>query len=104
MVHKLNNNSLSTKKINTVENIWKSKEEITQIRPVFSLIFSQNTGLYEKYVQTLVTRTFSHFKTPRSSLQNTRPHLVFSTPLDIWESEEVVLLVFELLEYLTFYM
>ena len=46
--------------------IWKSEEKITQIRLAFSLIFLQNTGLFEKNVQTLIRRTSSDFKTPRS--------------------------------------
>ena len=43
----------STKKINTVENVQKSEEEITymHIRPVFSwLAFSQNAASLEKNV------------------------------------------------------
>ena len=37
--------------INTSENVWKSDEEITSIRPALSLIFSQSTGLFHKYVK-----------------------------------------------------
>ena len=64
---------------------------------IFSLIFSQNTGSFKKYVRTLVRRTSSDFKTPQSSFKNTRLRLAFSTPLGVWKSEEVLLLVFELL-------
>ena len=64
---------------------------------IFSLIFSQNTGSFKKYIQTLVRRTSSDFKTPQSSFKNTRLRLAFSTPLGVWKSEEVLLLVFELL-------
>ena len=56
-----------------------------------------NTGSFKKYIQTLVRRTSSDFKTPQSSLKNTRLRLVFSTPLGVWKSEKVLLLlVFEL--------
>ena len=61
------------------------------------MIFSQNTGLFEKYVQPLVKKTYSDFKTPRSSSKNTRVRLVFSTPLGVWKSEKVLPLVFEFL-------
>ena len=60
-------------------------------------IYSQNTGSFEKNVQTLERRTSSDFKTPRSLLKNTWLRLVFSTLLRVWKSEEVLLLVFELL-------
>ena len=45
-----------------------------------------NTGSFKKYSQysqTLVRRTSSDFKTPQSSLKNTRLRLVFSTPLGV---------------------
>ena len=60
------------------------------------MIFSQNTGSFKKYIQTLV-RSSSDFKTPQSSLKNIRLRLVFSNPLDVWKWEEVLPLVFELL-------
>ena len=63
------------------------------------MISSQNTGSFEKNVQTLERRTSSDFKTPRSLLKNTRLRLVFSTLLRVWKSEEVLLLVFELLPH-----
>ena len=52
-------------------------------RRAFSLIFSQNTGSFEKYVEKLVRRTSSDFKTPRSSLDtcSTRLRLVFAVIL-----------------------
>ena len=49
-------------------------------------------GSFKKYIQTLVRKTSSDFKTPQSSLKNTRLRLVFSTPLGVWKSEEVLLL------------
>ena len=36
-----------------------------------------NTGSFKKYIQTLVRRTSSDFKTSQSSLKNTRLRLVF---------------------------
>ena len=57
------------------------------------LIFSQNTDLCEKYVQTLVRRTSSDFKTLRSSLK----YSASPCALNVWKSEEVPLTVIELL-------
>ena len=34
----------STKKDNTVENVWKLEEEITKIRPAVSLVLSPNSA------------------------------------------------------------
>ena len=42
-----------------------------------------NIGSFKKYIQTLVRRTSSDFKTPQSSLKNTQLRLVFSTPLGV---------------------
>ena len=44
------------------------------------MISSQNTGSFEKNVQTLERRTSSDFKTPRSLLKNTRLRIFDSSP------------------------
>ena len=33
-----------TKKVSSVDDVWKSEEEITETRPTFTSIFSRNTG------------------------------------------------------------
>ena len=55
---KIYNKNASANKINTMEEVWKSEEEMT--------------GSFKKYVQTLVRRTSSDFKTPQSSLKEGR--------------------------------
>ena len=71
-----------SKKINTVENVWQSKEEITKIRSAFSSIFSQNTGSFEKYVQTLTIPLISkHLEVSPNIL------ILLSTPLGVWKSK-----------------
>ena len=74
-----------------MEEVW---------RPFFFLDFlAKYWFVYcKKYIQTLVRRNSSDFKTLQSSLKNTRLRLVFSTPLGVWKSEEVLPLVFELFE------
>ena len=44
------------------ENRRKKLHKLGQL--AFSLIFLQNTDLFEKYIQTLVRRTSSNFNTP----------------------------------------
>ena len=44
-----------------------------------------NTGSFKKYIQTLVRTTSSDFKTPQSSLKNTRLRLVFEL-LSVFEN------------------
>ena len=79
-----------TKKINSVDDVWKSEEEITKTRLNVTSIFLRNTALFEKYVQIFVSRTSFDFKTPRLC------HAI-STLHGVWKSEEVLLLVFEVL-------
>ena len=58
-----------TKKISCIDDVWKSEEEITKTKLNFTSIFLRNTGQFENYVQTLVSRTSSDLKTPRSLLK-----------------------------------
>ena len=46
-----------TMKIRSMDDVWKSEEEITKTRLKFTLIFCKNTGQLEKYIQTLLSRT-----------------------------------------------
>ena len=52
-----------------MNDVWKSEEEVTYIKPNFSQIFWRNRQYFEKYVQILVSQTSSNFKTPRCSLK-----------------------------------
>ena len=61
------------------ENVWKSEKEITLIKTALSLIFSQNTGLFEKYVQTLVKRFSSDFKSISKFVKKSISKLVKKT-------------------------
>ena len=78
------------KKVQRKSTPWRTsgnRSKITSIRPPFFLIFSQNIGSFEKYVQALVRRTSSDFKTPQSSLKNTRLRVAFSIPLGVWKGD-----------------
>ena len=50
MILKLINKSSSNYKEKQCRGLWKPGEEITQIRPAFSLIFSQSTRSFEKHI------------------------------------------------------